>query len=345
EWLALEPDWRRLEALLEQRVPFMTWEWQEPWRRHFAADKDLMVFVCRQDAVVVAILPFIVERCRRRKTELRTLKLVGSGLSDQLCLLVDPAVPEAVDSIVDELAARSTEWDIIELDDIDSEEPSARRYHQAFDRRGLRIEKTVTSVRPYLETSGQDWASFYTRQRSSRTRKRKRNQLRRLQALGTLEVRTVTDPDDYLAGLDRIIALNERGSYHGQERHRPFDGEAGRGFFREMGVAFARNSWLLMWLTELDGRLIAYELGLRYQGRHFDYYGGFDSDYFKSSAGSLLKMRSLQACFEDGVRAVDFLRGSHEWKKQWTDDCRTNVRLTIANPSLSSRFRCFVQGY
>ncbi len=342
-WQALESDWRRLAAMLDPPTPFMTWEWQEPWRRHFAADKDSMIFVCRRDSAVVGILPFIVQRHRCRKTELRTLKLMGAGLSDQLSLLVDPTVPEAADSIAGELVARSAEWDIIEFDDLDSEDPAAELYRRAFAGRGLPIGEAVTSERPFLETAGQDWNSFYTARRSSKTRKRKRHQLRRLRQLGTVEVRPVTDPDDYLESLDRIIALNERDSYDGQERRRPFDGEAGRAFFREVGAAFARNSWLLLWLCELDGQLIAYDLGLRYKGRHFDYYGGFDSAFLKSSVGSLLKMRSLQACFEDKVDAVDFLRGDHEWKRLWTDNCRSNVRITIRNPSPRSRFRQFVQ--
>ena len=337
EWKVLEQDWRRLLEQSDSDIPFMTWEWQEPWRKYFAAGKDLQVYVCRQGAAAVAILPFVVERSRRRKTELRTLKLFGAGLSDQLGLLVDPSVPEAIDRIAGELQARSGEWDVIELSDLDSENPVARSFCQAFRKLGLSVSEAVTSERPYLETAGRDWNTYFCSQRSTKTRKRKRNKLRKLQAQGELKLMKVTDPAGYLSSLERIIALQERDSYHGQERRRPFDGEAGYGFFREMGAAFAKNSWLMLWLSELDGRLLAYELGWRYKGRHFDYYGGFDFSSFKLSAGSLLKVRSLQSCFEDGVTAIDFLRGKHQWKQRWTEECRANVRLTIENPSLRSR--------
>jgi len=167
--------------------------------------------------------------------------------------------------------------------------------------------------------------------------------LRKLSALGEVRFRWVVAPEDVAPALVALRAMDERSTYHGSERTRPFDSEAGERFFRDFATRFAERGWLMLGLLELDGKVVAYRVSFRFAGRHYDYFPGFDPDFFKLSVGRLLMTEIMRRCFEDRVDEVDFLRGFEPWKREWTDDSRPNVTLRASRPSLASRGRVWMQ--
>jgi hypothetical protein len=40
----------------------------------------------------------------------------------------------------------------------------------------------------------------------------------------------------------------------------------------------------------------------------------------------------IEDCFRNGVREVDFLRGTEPWKTAWTDRRRKNLRVRVYRP-------------
>ena len=134
--------------------------------------------------------------------------------------------------------------------------------------------------------------------------------------------------------LAAIFALEERETSHGEARHRPFDGEPGRSFFREIAESFSARGWLDTHLLELDGALIAYRLGFRFRDVWSDYFTGFASEHTKLSPGRVLLPEVVRACFEAGLAEIDFLRGDEEWKTHWTSQFRWSGTLRARGPAL-----------
>ena len=174
-------------------------------------------------------------------------------------------------------------------------------------------------------------------------RSNNRNKLRKLEKLGEVQIRWVTDIGADPDALEKIFAMDERGEYHGASRTRPFDSELGQAFFRELCARFSRRGWLFIGLLEISGKLAAYRLCFRYRGVHCDYFPGFDPEYFKLSPGRILMAEIARDCFESGQREINFLRGFEDWKRDWTDEFRWNATLTAENTSLRSRGARFAQ--
>lgn len=342
EWKRLEEPWNRLLEETDNRSPFMTWEWLDSWSRQFTGDREPQILVCSEDDEILAILPLVVSVRAARKVEVRTAKLLGNGLSDLLGLLARPGREDAMASVAQCLKNGDIDWDILELGDLDSEDPFARALQTELARVGIKAELEESVQCPYV-TVKTGWETFYTDQIGKKTRTTNRVKLRKLGAMGEVKFRWVVEPGDVAGALQAVRGMDERSAYHGTERRRPFDSERGHLFFQDFATRFAEKGWLSLGLLELDDAAVAYRFSFRFKGRHFDYFPGFSPDLFKLSVGRLLMTEVMKNCFEEGVSEVNFLRGFESWKEEWTEASRPNVTLTARNPSLASRGRVSMQ--
>ena len=229
-------------------------------------------------------------------------------------------------------------WDLLELKDVEADDPAITAFCRALINEGLQPTITPDCKRPCL-TIDEDWHSYYARVIGKKTRRRNQIQQRKLESIGRLSFETVTSVEAYLGHLPQIRKLHERHFNTGQKRQRPFDTTAGYRFFHDAGQALAAQSMLALHLLKLDDRIIAYDLGFRHNHRYLQYFGGYDNDYARYSPGRLLQVYLLRWCFDTGFSEVDFGRGDHDWKRKWTSQTRENVTITVPGPTLMSRLR------
>ncbi len=320
----------------------MTWEWLEPWRAAFAAERPLRVIVVRDAGEPVAILPLIVYSYRRRKLATRTLRLLGNGLSDRLDILVHPQRPGAAQALGAALASLRGEWERLELSDLDLGSGTGARLQTALRAAGLPVARRSTARCPCVPLSG-DFETFYATHVSKRSQTKDRAKLRKFAAMSGFRFRPVQQPAECRELLERIFSLQEAASYHGQPRQRPFDGARARAFFRDAVSRLSAQGWLLLNAADADDGLIAYEFGFRYHNRYLDYYGGYDPQYRKLSPGRMLMLDLIERLFAQGVSELDFLRGAEDWKSDWATDVRENEQLLVSNPGIGSRLRWWLQ--
>jgi CelD/BcsL family acetyltransferase involved in cellulose biosynthesis len=64
---------------------------------------------------------------------------------------------------------------------------------------------------------------------------------------------------------------------------------------------------------------------------------GFDIDYYKYRVGSLLTLKVLEKCIEEGISEYDFMQGDEAYKFDWTNEFRQSINLKWVNEKLSSR--------
>ena len=86
---ALESDWRALHEASDSDSVFLGFDWLRAWWTHLGSrgDQSLFVLVAREDDRVQAILPLMCVRERRRGLVRRTLRFLGTGISDRLGML------------------------------------------------------------------------------------------------------------------------------------------------------------------------------------------------------------------------------------------------------------------
>ncbi len=339
---SLEADWNAWLERTESRSVFMTFDWMVAWWRHFHEGRTLFILVQRELDEVICILPMMVTTRERHRTAVRSLSFLASGTSDALEINVVENPAAHLAALAAHIRDRAEAWDHIELSDLSSASPTTEAFANALREAGVGVELNEPCECPYLPIAG-EWLDFYNERISSKTRSNNRNKHKKLQKLGEVLIRWVTDTDAEPEALEKIFAMDERGEYHGASRTRPFDSVVGQSFFREVCGKFSKRGWLFIGLLEVSGELVAYRLCFRYRGVHSDYFPGFDPEYFKLSPGRILMAEIARDCFESGQKEIDFLRGFEDWKRDWTDTFRMNATLTVENSSWRSKGARFAQ--
>ena len=119
----LEPHWRALEDLADCNSPFLGWDWQRLWWRHYGGERQLCVLVAWRGDRLVGVLPLYLETHRAfGLLPVRKLRPIGAGgdtSPDDLGMLCDPTVGEAAGrALVDHLLHHVSGWQLIDLVDL-----------------------------------------------------------------------------------------------------------------------------------------------------------------------------------------------------------------------------------
>lgn len=328
----LRGTWEEAQARSAPDNVFATFEWAVAWWRQFGAGRRLRVLVLRDGARAAGILPLWEGPLWRRFTPFRRIQLLGTGLSDRLDLFLPEDPAEGAESALRHLLARPARWDLLDLRDMADGSPAVEAIRTAAARLGLECEVSVDSEAPYLPIES-DWETFFTTRFGRRWRKTLRHNARRLEAEGSPVFRTFSGTlDDSL--LSRLAAVPQDEEYQGIGRRSIFGSGPKRAFFEEIARRFSHRGWLHVTVLELAGEVAAFHLSFQYAGKYFDYFTGFHRGYAKLSPGAVLMAHVIEECFRNGLREVDFLRGTEPWKAVWTDRRRLNLRVRVYRPGV-----------
>lgn len=325
--------WEAAQARSAPDNVFATFEWALAWWRHFGAGRRLRVLVLRDGASAPGILPLWEGPLWRRWAPFRKIQLLGTGLSDRLDLLLSDDPAGGAERALRHLLARPVRWDLLDLREMAEGSPAVEAIRTAATRLGLECEVSVDSESPYLPIES-DWETFLTTRFGTKSRKMLRQKARRLEAEAKAVFTVFSATLDSSLLLSRLAAMPQDGKYQGVSRRSIFGPGAKRAFFEEITRRFSSRGWLHVWVLELAGQVAAFHFSFLYAGKCFDYFTGFHRDYSKLSPGAVLSARVIEDCFRNGIRELDFLRGTEPWKAVWTDRRRQNLRVRVYRPGL-----------
>jgi CelD/BcsL family acetyltransferase involved in cellulose biosynthesis len=189
---------------------------------------------------------------------------------------------------------------------------------------GLRTHTTPGNRSPYLELPADEDAVLAGASRNLRSQVRRRR--RQLENAGDLTFRTLAGVDELDAALDELERVEASG-WKGREGTAIASSEETRRLYRRFAHEAARDGMLRVHLLELDGRVIAGDLGCSIGGVGFLVKTGYDEALGRLSPGLVLRAEVLRASVREGLRAYDFLGPDDSYKLRWTDTVRPRVTL------------------
>jgi len=148
-----------------------------------------------------------------------------------------------------------------------------------------------------------------------------RRGLRRLRALGRVSLDVEEGAErlpELLMDAFRLEALAWKGEQGTAIASRPDT----RLFYREVAAWAAAEGMLRLALLRLDGRMIAFQLGIEHRGVHYALKGGYDPEYAHCSPGILVLHATLVDAFERRLERYELLAGSEGYKLQWANRTR-----------------------
>jgi CelD/BcsL family acetyltransferase involved in cellulose biosynthesis len=101
-------------------------------------------------------------------------------------------------------------------------------------------------------------------------------------------------------------------------------------FHREVAGRLAADDAIRLFLLRCDGRAVAACYCFYFDQRLYFFQPGFDPEFRKLHVGKVLLGRALEYCFTNRLREFDFLRGTEDYKFDWTDRTRSTFACNIA---------------
>ncbi len=319
---ALRDAW---DPLMEesQASVFSAWEWLHPWLRLPGERRPFLLLVRERMRGLVGLLPLYLQTRRAYGVRYRRLGLMGDERvgSDHLGALLRRGVEgEALCALVDNLLLHRTEWDVLELLDVDADSPSLHVLLEHLRRAGLGVSVQERCECPHeVFEPGLTFERFLARTQRAENYLRRRRWLERQAGYRLERTESGEGVQRALSTFFRLHALRWGDAS-------PLNAPEVQAFHREAATGLAERGRLRLYTLWVGENAVASVYGLRHGGTFSYYNAGTDPAWRNKSVGLVLVGATFEDALTEGAREYDFLRGTEPYKAEWT----TRVRKTLA---------------
>jgi CelD/BcsL family acetyltransferase involved in cellulose biosynthesis len=309
ELLALEADWDRLVDSMEVPSPFLSSDWNRTWWDTFGRGKQARVAVLSEAGRVVGIAPFY----RVRYGPVRPL--VPFGWPDRLTEQMEPIIPEPGRNTLNH-ALR--EW-LLKEHTMGLAAGLDRPTAVSFGEQALR-DDVYFDWRPLPPTWDELLDGLHRSMRGNI-----RYYPRLLERSGhKLAFRVADDVAGVRAALPTLFALHTaRANAPTGERHRDRLSEPiRREFLQRLAAVLPVQGAMKVGILAVDGVDVAAQLWFERNGAIFLHYSGYEPEWSKFSVAMVVTSEIIRTGIERGMRRVEFLRGSKQFKTRWNTEQR-----------------------
>ncbi|MFC1620945.1 GNAT family N-acetyltransferase [Candidatus Omnitrophota bacterium] len=339
---------------------FMTYEWVDTYIKHFCSSQRLLILNVFEGDRLIGIAPLMIRKSKYLGLPVRVVSFVGAGVSDRMDFILTGDKEKAIYLVLDYLMGIKSEWDLIDLEEISEDSPSA-----GIIGKWLR-EKNVLSF------SGPQKRSFFIQFDGNRRLlidKFSGKLNKKLVKLNNKNIKMDMDPPKSAArpaqnmssgqillgfkryrvrpseaeGLFSDICDVESRSWQGKEQKGIFSKKPSRDFHKEIFDRFSKNGQLDISILISEKKPIAYIYNYLYGGRSYNYNIAFDDVHKDLSVGTMLMFWMLKDSAAGDILEFDFIRGEEPWKKRLTDSFKLHDRVRIFKGSFYSRYLYILQ--
>lgn len=341
---ALGPEWNELLSDAPNKSAFLKHQWMSTWWRLIGSgshSRQLFILTARDPQLrLVGILPLYRETHGSGPFRYRALRFVGTTheAPEHLDAIVRSADHARIlQALVAGLSAHRNEYDALLLTDLAEDAlltPALARWSES---NGFSYRSWTWQVSPYLTTEG----SFedYMKTVSSKHRYKVRHFGRRLAESYQVEFEVAREPLPVRRALEELFELHAKRWSVKEDDVSGFDNELSRRFHRSLAESLSGEDGIRLFLLRCDGRAVAACYCFHFDRRLFFYQPGWDPALRHLHVGKVLLGRVLQYCFQEGIREFDFLRGTEDYKSDWTSRTRRTVAWqTALSPQAKTAF-------
>jgi CelD/BcsL family acetyltransferase involved in cellulose biosynthesis len=335
----LEAEFVHLRTTTRNTVPFLLYEWQLTWVKHFLrqepgiTDEPMFHVVRDSSGRCVAIIPFIRTQRRLGRLNFRSVSLLGGdpAITEIRAYLVAPGFEAAVAQALESSLERARDWDCIHwLGGCD-------RFSGAV---GLLRKLDWHAMPPgYVLDLPPTWEEFRAGLKRN-IRESLRHCYNSLKRGGHgFEFTVATAPGAVREALERLYVLHAmRAAMPGRVHHPDHFAPAQiRGFLTDVCAALSARDAVCVFELRIAGRVVASRLGFRVGDSLYLYYSGFDPAWSKYSVMTTTMAESLKYAIRLGLTTVNLSPGNDVSKTRWGPREVPYLSAFEANGRLGSR--------
>lgn len=305
----LREEWTVLLSQSPVNDAFLTWEWLSTWWKHYGHNYQLWLLTAWQDSALVGIAPLMLEQKRFLGYKLRILRNIGVPPPDVGGFIIRDSDRDVLVALLQYILGETKSWDALLLNEFPRITFDSNAFLEVFPKSLYAID--VQESQHFTVRVGKDW-NTYQSSLSRNVRKSLRRRQRRLEEQGEVVFTHITGDKVTADHMQTIFDIHAR-SHHPED----YVSVSEQAFHRDLVRVLGAKGWLDVSFLFLSGQPIAYQYGFLYHQRASLWRSAFDTSYYRYSPGSVLLFRFIKDCFGRGVTMLDFLRGSHGFKRDW----------------------------
>jgi CelD/BcsL family acetyltransferase involved in cellulose biosynthesis len=321
---ALVPDWQQLHTASGADL-FLSPNWLIPWWQHLAGDRELFVMLARDDdGIPRGLLALSMETTRVGFRRIRRLRFLGDDhvSSDYLDAIIEPGWNRPVNqAFAAALLARRSEWDLLELRDMDQQSNTPHELLDALGD-GFEMYSDAGLICPVQDFDPETKADDFMRQTSrfqNYTRRRKW-----LERQSGFRIELCRDERELHQALDNFFRLHHM-RWHEDGGSSGITGARIEAFHREAMTRLMTTDQLRLYTLWVDGLAVASVYAMIHGGTFYYYQAGMDPAWRSHSVGLVLIGETFVDAIRSGLTRYDFLRGEEAYKFDWVGGSRRLV--------------------
>lgn len=322
----LKADWDRLMESGENE-PSVSFEWTAALMDcHVQENDEVVCIILKRGGVVIGIVPLVLRPLKKLGQTFITAFPVSELSNTHSDLLVEEVSEPVLDAFADALYRRDLRWDVFGMTRLLEARPLGALWCGVLrQRRGL-FEFTREQPSFFLTLD----RSFdgYLQQRSSSFRNALKRIERKLVSRGKVEIWSQDDFPSLDKAYDMLLSIEQRSW---KQDHGTSIAAVSRQtlFYQSLCEQAVRRKWLHLGFLCLDGRPVAYNLGLIVRGTYYYLKTSYDHAERPVSPATYLRAKLVEELIGRGVKQFDFPAEPYEWERQWTDEVRWHRSLTL----------------
>lgn len=290
--------------------PFLRSGWYQAFTDAFLRE-GFEVVALRREGRLIALLPLHVRH--------RSLRSSTNEHTPEFGVIAER--PEAAQILAEALFDRCPRSVYFEMLGV---ETGLHELDAAARAAGYRTIVRTTLRSPYVEIRD-GWAS-YRASVGRKTRHEVNRLLRRLRAHGHASFE-VYNGDERLEELLAEGFQLEASGWKADERTAIVSQPETLQFYRDIARWATELGVLRLAFLRLDGRPLAFSLGLEHAGVYYVLKGGYDPTFRCYAPGILLRHELLARAFAEGLARYEFLGADEPWKLAWTSTTHERFRF------------------
>jgi len=319
----LETRWNYLytECLIDN--VFLTFSWVKSWSEFNIKECEPFVLtISDSSGNIIGIAPLGIKKHKRLLANNRTLTFLAHGPSDYQDFLIPSCNQHIINKIIDTIIENRKKWDTLELHEFPY---NSKTLQLLLNSKRVKFQTRVCNNCPQIayNEDSTDYEQYFSKKRKKDTLQK----LRRLERIGKLEIKTVTDENEVLEFMNNFIVLHKK-RWNCTETKSHFNESQCEMFFKLLALEMFGNGFSNYTYLTFDDKIIAIHFGFQSKEKLYYYMSAFDAEYAKHSVGIVFLYLLIKSGHQKNLKTFDFLRGNENYKDYWGSTSYSNTQIT-----------------
>ena len=322
--LLIKSQWDSLNVA-DKNICYLCYDWFYSSCKILDQDKELYVLLVKENNKILAIAPFLKKKIYSIPYTIITF--INNAYTPYQDFIIPNRKIECLRAIANFLKKEAKFFTYLELNEIRKDLGNMQLFLKILKQEGFFVFETPKEGCYYLKTT----ISFekVLKNLKSHTRKEFKRKMNRLTRLGTVDLKTITNPDEIKQHLDKFFNFYKR-TWKGAEPHPEF-------YYHLTDVLYSKYKVILFVLT-LNGEPIAYLFSILNDNTLLGIKTTYNPSYYAFSPGIVLFYKTIEtACNDSNIKVFELGRGGERFKKEWTSLAYEHVILEIAPKNSANR--------